>query len=216
MWYKQARICHESPATLTGSNLKSISRSADTDINNSISMLSDNTSYIPEQYFNILKGCRENNTKIIGKNLRSLIKNNGHVYVRSNGLQRLYSFCLNRLTVDRTAEIEIIFERLVKGMKSAVLRYASFTVKKSAADIKIKHTSAKKVMLQTSDPEIADRLRAINGIIPENFDSQIGHGTNWTGSVLKKRLPAVIENLKTPQYMEYLSAQERNQISIDF
>lgn len=179
-------------------------------------MLPDNTSYIPEQYFNILKGCRENNTMMIGKNLRSLIQNNKNAYNRSEGLQRLYSFCLSRLTITRTAEIEIIFERLITGLRSAVLQYASLKGKKGAADIKIKDTSAKKVLLQTSDPEIADRLKTIHGIKAEKFDDQIRNDSNWIGSVLKNRLPAVIEYLRTPQYMQYLSAQGEDQLSIDF
>jgi len=179
-------------------------------------MLPDNTSYIPEQYINILKGCRENNTMIIGKNLRSLIQNNRDAYFRSDGMQRLYSFCLIRMSDARISEIEIIFERLINGLRSAVLHYASIKGKKGAVDIKIKDTSAKKVLMQTWDPEIADRLRAISGIKPEKFDDQIRNDSNWIGSVLKNRLPAVIENLRTPQYMQYLSAQGKDQISIDF
>jgi len=179
-------------------------------------MLSDNISYIPEQYFNILKGCRENNTIIIGKNLRSLLQNNRHAYLKSDNLQRLYAFCMIRLDDSRIPEIEIIFERLINGLQSTVLRYASLKGEKTAMDIKIKELSAKKVLLQTSDPEIADRLQGISGIKQENDDGQIRNESNWTGSVLKNRLPAVIEDLRSPQYMKYLSKRGKDQLSIDF
>ena len=171
---------------------------------------------IRSQYLDVLNGCRKNDKIVINESLQSLVWSAKKQYPVQEDLLQLYSLCLMYLRVNKTAEIEWIFDRLVHVRTAKPLEDEFRISAKAHMDVAIENANEEQVYLKTTDPVIAERLQNLGAVIPDTMKHISPNCFTWSITMLKQALPSVLEQLKTPQYLNFLNKTASKQLAFDF
>ncbi|MFC1555133.1 hypothetical protein ACFL7D_10890 [candidate division KSB1 bacterium] len=171
---------------------------------------------IPEQYCKILENCRKNDPKAIRRILKALIKSVHRQDHIKNEFILLYSICLQQLEKHRISEIKKTFERLVNDYVSVVEQSIENIGIKYYTGVNVTACTLELANLQTNDPELAERLSKISRSHLYKIPVETDEPKFWNFTVLKDKLPSVLKQLKTPQYLRSLNRFRNDQLAIDF
>jgi len=179
-------------------------------------MFAMNSIAIRSQYLDVLNGCRKKNRIVINESLQSLVWSAKKQYPVPEDLLQLYSLCLMYLRINKTAEIEWIFDRLLHVRTAKPLEDAFRISAKAHMDVAIENANEETVYLKTTDPVIAERLQNLGAVVPGTMKHISPNCLAWSLTVLKQALPSVLKQLKTPQYLNFLNKTASKQLAFDF
>ncbi|MFC1728843.1 hypothetical protein ACFL6I_00775 [candidate division KSB1 bacterium] len=167
-------------------------------------------------YSQVLDGCRHRDNSMIAKALQALIHQSGQSPRLSVKFVQLYRLCLLFLERNRIEEISSTFERMIREWKAALTVITRMHGNRRNQDIEIEPAENGLLRLKTFDSIIAQRLHKMRGARLDSIERLPSGDTLWYFALKRRWLQGVLAQLRTPQYMDFLSKNKSRQLSFEF
>jgi len=165
---------------------------------------------VPNHYYAVINGCRENRIPQALTALSMLLKNDK----TSLECKQLFRLCIVLIKLKKTADVQAIFDRLVQELAPAAASSVQWLASFRNYGTVLAETKEKAIRLTTVDPIIAERMYALKGNLQvERFPNG---DTVWSIVIEPHQLPSVAAYLRIPQYLEWFNTYAAGQLSIDF